>query len=54
LLIKENPKITGKELAEKCNITEYGVAYHIKKLKQSGKIKRNGGSRNGGEWEVLL
>jgi len=53
LLIKDNPKITGKELAEKCHITEDGVAYHIKKLKQSGKIKRKGGSRNGGEWEIL-
>lgn len=33
LMIKENPKITGKELASKRSITEDGVAYHIKKLK---------------------
>lgn len=33
LMIKENPKITGKELASKCGITEDGVAYYIKKLK---------------------
>ena len=53
LLIKNNPKITGKELAAKCHITEDGVAYHIKKLKQLGKIKRQGGTRNGGYWEIL-
>ena len=53
LLIKDNPKITGKELAAKCHITEDGVAYHIKKLKQLGKIKRQGGTRNGGYWEII-
>lgn len=53
LLIKENPQITGRELAEKCQITEDGVAYHIKKLKQAGKIRRKGAARNGGEWEVM-
>lgn len=53
LIIKDNPKITGKELAAKCHITEDGVAYHIKKLKQLGKIKRKGGTRNGGYWEIL-
>lgn len=53
LMIKENPKITGKELASRCGITEDGVAYHIKKLKASGKIKRKGGARNGGEWVVM-
>lgn len=42
LLIKGNPKITGKELASRCGITEDGVAYHIKKLKSSGKIRRKG------------
>lgn len=53
LLIKENPQITGRELAEKCQITEDGVAYHIKKLKRASKIRRKGAARNGGEWEVL-
>lgn len=53
LLIKNNPSITGRELAEKCRITEDGVAYHIKKLKLLGKIKRMGGTRNGGYWEIV-
>ena len=45
LLIKDNPKITGKELTAKCHITEDGVAYHIKELKQLGKIKRKNSVR---------
>ena len=51
--IRNNPKITTKEIAAVCGITEDGVAYHIKKLKQMGKIIRIGGSRNGGEWKVV-
>ena len=51
--IRNNPKITTKEIAAVCRITEDGVSYHIKKLKQIGKIVRVGGSRNGGEWKVV-
>ena len=52
-IISNNPKVTAKEIASVCGITEDGVAYHIKKLKQSGRILRIGGSRNGGEWRVV-
>lgn len=52
-IISNNPKVTAKEIASVCGITEDGVAYHIKKLKQSGRIIRIGGSRNGGEWKVV-
>lgn len=52
-MISNNPKVTAKEIAFVCGITEDGVAYHIKKLKQSGRIIRIGGSRNGGEWKVV-
>ena len=34
-MISNNPKVTAKEIASVCGITEDGVAYHIKKLKQS-------------------
>ena len=51
--ISKNPKVTAKEIASVCKITEDGVAYHIKKLKQAGRIIRIGGSRNGGEWKVV-
>ncbi len=41
-LIKENPHITRKELAQKIeNIIEDGIKYHLAKLKQQGKIKKN-------------
>lgn len=52
-IIGNNPKATAKEIASVCGITEDGVAYHIKKLKQSGRIIRIGGSRNGGEWKII-
>ena len=52
-IISNNPKVTAKEIASVCGITEDGVAYHIKKLKQRGRIIRIGGSRNGGEWKVV-
>ena len=52
-IISNNPKVTAKGIASVCGITEDGVAYHIKKLKQSGRIIRIGGSRNGGEWKVV-
>lgn len=52
-IINNNPKVTAKDIASVCGITEDGVAYHIKKLKQSGRIIRVGGSRNGGEWKIV-
>ena len=52
-IISNNPKVTAKEIASICGLTEDGVAYHIKKLKQRGRLIRIGGSRNGGEWKVV-
>lgn len=52
-IISNNPKVTAKEIASICGITEDGVAYHIKKLKQRGRLIRIGGPRNGGEWKVV-
>ena len=52
-IINNNPKVTTKEIASVCGITEDGVAYHIKKLKQRGRLIRIGGTRNGGEWKVV-
>lgn len=51
-MISNNPKITIKEIASVCGMTEDGVAYHIRKLKKNGRITRIGGTRNGGEWKV--
>ena len=52
-IISNNPKVTAKEIASVCGITVDGVAYHIKKLKQRGRLIRIGGPRNGGEWKVV-
>ena len=52
-IISNNSKVTAKETASVCDITEDGVAYHIKKLKHRGRIIRIGGSCNGGEWKVI-
>ena len=51
-LIKENPHITRKELAQEIgNITEDGIKYHLARLKEKGKIRRVGPDK-GGHWEV--
>jgi len=51
-MISNNPKITIREIASACGITEDGAAYHIKKLKHGGRITRIGGARYGGKWKV--
>ena len=50
-LIKKNPSITQKDMAEKLKITRDGVSYNIKKLKENGIIKRIGSTKKG-IWEV--
>ena len=50
-LMKINPNITRKEIADKIGLMVDGARYHIKKLTDKGKIKYVGTSRNG-HWEV--
>ncbi len=50
-LIKDNPHITIKELAEQVEISDRAVKNHIKKLKDEGFLERIG-SDKGGFWEV--
>ena len=51
-MIKKNPQITNKELAEACGLTEDGVYWNTKKLKKNNIIRRIGGTY-GGHWEVI-
>ena len=51
-LIKENPYITSTEIANKLEITRDGVNYNIRKLKQTGMLKREGPDK-GGYWQIL-
>lgn len=50
-LVRENPKITRNELANKLNITPDGVKYNLKKLVDNEIIERIGPD-NGGYWEI--
>ncbi len=50
-MIKENPKITMKELANKIGISDKGIEWNIRKLKDSGILKRIGPTK-GGHWEI--
>ena len=52
-LMRENPQITNKELADACGITEDGVYWNTKKLRKNNIIRRVGGDK-GGHWEVLI
>lgn len=51
-IIAKNPQISRQELAEMFNITLYGIDWHLRKLREDGIIKREGGSRNG-KWIVI-
>jgi ATP-dependent DNA helicase RecG len=51
-LIKEKPRITRKELAEKIGISEEGIKFNLNQLKKQNKIKRVGPDK-GGYWEIL-
>ena len=51
-LLKTEPKMTRRMLAERIGITPDGVKYHLEKLKAAGSI-RHVGSTKAGHWEVL-
>ena len=50
-LMRNQPRITAKELSEKIGITERSIKNNIKKLKEAGLVERNGADRNG-KWHV--
>ena len=50
-LIKQDSKISKRELAEKIGITEDGIKFSLNQLKKQKKIKRIGPDK-GGHWEV--
>ena len=52
LLMKENPKVTTAQLADKTGLSVDGINYNIKKLKKANQISRIGGDK-GGFWKVL-
>ena len=51
MLMKQNPKISAKKIAEEIGIAPRNVEAHIKLLKQAGRIVRVGAAK-GGHWDV--
>ena len=51
-LIKDDPSITRKALAEIVGISQSAIQKHINRLKAESIIVRNGGDR-GGHWEII-
>ncbi len=49
--IKENPKITAKQLAKIMSISSRSIEKHIANLKKQGSLKRIGPDK-GGYWEI--
>lgn len=52
LLIKENPSISAKEIAEKLGVSPRAIEMQIAKLKKNNIITRIGPAK-GGHWEVV-
>ena len=50
--IRENPKITQKQLAAVSGLSLRGVEWNMSKLKNEGKIKRLGSDKKG-TWEIV-
>lgn len=50
-IIKNNPRVTYRELAEALTITEDGIYWSIKQLRKQGLLHRIGG-RKEGYWQV--
>ena len=51
-LIKKEPSISRKGIAEKLGINESAIQKHLDTLREKGVIKRMGPDK-GGHWEVL-
>lgn len=45
--MRDNPKITRRELATKLGLTSDGVKYHLKKMTEEGVVARHGSTRSG-------
>ena len=50
-IMRKNPAISASEIAKMVGLSVSGVQYHIKKMKASGEIEREGGDF-GGRWKV--
>ena len=51
-IIARSPTVSMAEMAREMNMAEDGIYYHIKALKDTGKLRRIGG-RKTGHWEFV-
>lgn len=51
-VLSKAPKTTINELVEKTGMSRRGIEDMLKRMKQSGKIRRVGATK-GGHWEVI-
>lgn len=51
-LLRQQPKMTTKKIAEALSISQRTVLRHLDRLKEAGAIRRVGPTK-GGKWEVL-
>ena len=51
-IMRDNPTVTMSELADQCSLTEDGIYFHVKNLRESGAIRREG-SKKKGRWIVI-
>jgi len=51
-LMTANPGITAKEIADRLDITQKGVWYHINRMRKEGIIKHEGPTKSG-RWIIL-
>jgi predicted transcriptional regulator len=52
-ILREQPELTIKEVAEQIGITQRGVEKSVANLRTEGKI-RYVGPKKGGHWELLV
>jgi ATP-dependent DNA helicase RecG len=50
--LRANPQVTIAELARLLNLSDSGVEYNLRKLRQAGRIRREG-STKAGRWDVV-
>lgn len=51
-LLRKDPELTGKALADHIGITAAGVRYHLDSLRKAGRIRHIGPTKKG-HWEVM-
>jgi predicted HTH transcriptional regulator len=51
-ILRQTPSVTAKALADLLSLTQQGVEWNLKKLKEQGLIRRIGPNK-GGHWEVI-